>query len=139
MIGNFYSIQVYKDKQGMMQSVLKLPPWIEMEELDKELNDDREAGDGNSGQPDSDFDEFSSQESDNDSTSHSVIPSANYAAVPSIGKCRVLYSYAANMYDELSIQPGDVLNIHDKQADGWWLGELDGTVGIFPATYVEEF
>ena len=43
------------------------------------------------------------------------------------------------MYDELSIQPGDVLNIHDKQADGWWLGELDGTVGIFPATYVEEF
>lgn len=132
-------LEVYKDKQGMMQSVLKLPPWIEMEELDKELNDDREAGDGNSGQPDSDFDEFSSQESDNDSTSHSVIPSANYAAVPSIGKCRVLYSYAANMYDELSIQPGDVLNIHDKQADGWWLGELDGTVGIFPATYVEEF
>ena len=99
----------------MMQSVLKLPHWIEIEELDKELNDDREAGDGNSGQPDSDFDEFSSQESDNDSTSHSVIPSANYAAVPSIGKCRVLYTYAANMYDELSIQPGDILNIHDKR------------------------
>jgi len=59
-------------------------------------------------------------------------------AVPSVGRCRALYSYAANMYDELSIQPGDVINIHDKQADGWWLGELDGTVGIFPATYVEE-
>ena len=52
------SVQVYKDKQGMMQSVLKLPHWIEIEELDKELNDDREAGDGNSGQPDSDFDEL---------------------------------------------------------------------------------
>lgn len=33
---------------------------------------------------------------------------------------------------------GDVINIHDKQADGWWLGELNGVVGIFPATYVEE-
>lgn len=33
---------------------------------------------------------------------------------------------------------GDVINIHDKQADGWWLGELNGVIGIFPATYVEE-
>ena len=42
------------------------------------------------------------------------------------------------MYDELTIHVGDIINIHDKQADGWWLGELHGTVGIFPATYVEE-
>lgn len=33
---------------------------------------------------------------------------------------------------------GDVISIHSKQADGWWLGELNGIVGIFPATYVEE-
>ncbi len=33
---------------------------------------------------------------------------------------------------------GDVINIHDKQEDGWWLGELNGIIGIFPATYVEE-
>ena len=57
---------------------------------------------------------------------------------PGLGKCRVLYDYTANMYDELSIRVGDVINIHDKQADGWWLGELRGTIGIFPATYVEE-
>ena len=57
---------------------------------------------------------------------------------PSVGQCRVIYDYDANMYDELTIRAGDVINIHDKQADGWWLGELGGTVGIFPATYVEE-
>ena len=57
---------------------------------------------------------------------------------PGLGRCRVLYDYAANLYDELSIKVGDVINIHDKQADGWWLGELRGQVGIFPATYVEE-
>jgi len=33
---------------------------------------------------------------------------------------------------------GDEINIHDKQEDGWCLGELRGVVGIFPATYVEE-
>lgn len=58
--------------------------------------------------------------------------------VPSIGQCRALYDYSANMYDELSIRVGEVINIHDKQEDGWWLGELRGQVGIFPATYVED-
>jgi hypothetical protein len=37
-----------------------------------------------------------------------------------------------------NIITGDVIKIHDKQADGWWLGELNGVVGIFPATYVQE-
>ena len=64
--------------------------------------------------------------------------SSGYAPSPSIGQCRALYDYFANMYDELTIHVGDIINIHDKQADGWWLGELRGTVGIFPATYVEE-
>ena len=41
-------------------------------------------------------------------------------------------------YDELSISYGDVINIHDKQEDDWWLGECGGKVGIFPATYVEQ-
>lgn len=149
-------LQVHKDKQGMMQSILKLPHWIENEDIEIELNEDgRGAGDGNSGQPDSDFDEFSSQGSDCDVSTHGGIQrtvsndmetrsiassaaSSSNTIVPSVGKCRVLYSYTANMYDELSIQPGDVINIHDKQEDGWWLGELGGVIGIFPATYVEE-
>ena len=54
-----------------------------------------------------------------------------------IGRCRAIYDYTANMYDELSIRYGDVINVHDKQEDGWWLGECDGKIGIFPATYVE--
>ena len=58
--------------------------------------------------------------------------------VPSIGQCKALYDYTANMYDELSIKVGDIINVHDKQEDGWWLGELKGQVGIFPATYVED-
>ena len=39
---------------------------------------------------------------------------------------------------EWTISTGDIINIHDKQEDGWWLGELKGQVGIFPATYVED-
>ena len=55
-----------------------------------------------------------------------------------IGRCTAIYDYSANMYDELTIRVGDEIAVHEKQEDGWWLGELRGTMGIFPATYVEE-
>lgn len=31
-----------------------------------------------------------------------------------------------------------MINVIDKQEDDWWQGELNGQVGIFPATYVQE-
>ncbi|CAG2053438.1 unnamed protein product [Timema podura] len=64
-------IQVTRDRQGLQQSVLKVPPWVRKESLDLLAGDspdwtDRGAADGNSVQPDSDFDEFSSQGSEKD-------------------------------------------------------------------------
>ncbi|XP_021368496.1 nostrin-like isoform X2 [Mizuhopecten yessoensis] len=55
-----------------------------------------------------------------------------------IGRCKVMYEYCPSQNDELPIQPGDLINIYEKQPDGWWQGELRGRVGIFPATYVQE-
>ena len=46
----------------------------------------------------------------------------------------MLYEYSANESDELDIAPGDVINIIDKYDVEWWQGELNGRVGIFPAT-----
>lgn len=93
--------------------------------------------------PDSDFDDFDSNEEEvddktinsQDNEIHEIYYQEKQVAV--IGQCRAIYDYTANMYDELSIRYGDVINIHDKQEDGWWLGECEGSVGIFPATYVE--
>jgi len=115
--------------------------------------------------PDSDFDDFESGDDDtegressrqdereeeerrNEEQSMSLSTSRNNEIeeiyyqekqVAVIGQCRAIYDYVANMYDELSISYGDVINIHDKQEDDWWLGECGGKVGIFPATYVEQ-
>ena len=55
-----------------------------------------------------------------------------------VGECNVLYAYQANETDELSINPGDVIKIIDKYDTEWWQGELNGSVGIFPASYVED-
>ncbi|XP_054727150.1 uncharacterized protein LOC129236891 isoform X1 [Anastrepha obliqua] len=56
-----------------------------------------------------------------------------------LSRCKALYSYTPKLYDELELTPGDIIEVHAKQEDGWWLGALGNHVGIFPATYVEEF
>ena len=85
-----------------------------------------------------------------------------------IGQCHVIYDYESRQPDELTIRQGttsltastlpfpcssslfllllhqrcifsdDVINIYDKQDDGWWLGELGGRVGVFPGSYVQD-
>ncbi len=60
------------------------------------------------------------------------------AHIPVVGDCKVLYKYQANESDELNIQPDDIIHIIDKYDQEWWQGELNGNVGIFPSSYVEE-
>ncbi|CAH2001676.1 unnamed protein product [Acanthoscelides obtectus] len=156
-------ITVTRDKSGLQQSVLKVPQWLRDEwcETDKSplsekslksnnsdksdnsdphINDvddhewlDRGAADGNSNQPDSDFDEFSSQSSAGGG--NRCYPEE--IAIKPIATCKAIYPYKPNMPDELALKPGDSLTVYRQQDDGWWLGECNGNVGIFPATYVE--
>lgn len=32
---------------------------------------------------------------------------------------------------------GDLLNVTNQYDNGWWAGELNGTLGYFPASYVK--
>ncbi|TMW46423.1 hypothetical protein DOY81_008497 [Sarcophaga bullata] len=150
---------------------------------------DRGQADGGSNQQDSDFDEFSSQEDDDEQqgplnpvtgrkehkqhiekslnhkteqhlyqNSHELqqqqqeqinntngggvgtnnSSSSSSSTVVVLGRCKALYNYTPKLYDELELNPGDIIEVHAKQEDGWWLGALRNQVGIFPATYVEE-
>jgi hypothetical protein len=57
-----------------------------------------------------------------------------------IGTCRALYDYDAQSDLELSFKERDVIAILEKDESGWWHGELNGRVGVFPAAnWVEEF
>lgn len=78
-------------------------------------------------------DEFSSQCS---STGDAKFDAEDNIVQP-VAQCKALYHYTPNFTDELELNPGDLLSVYRKQEDGWWLGECNGNVGIFPATYVE--
>ncbi|KAM9664926.1 nostrin isoform 2-T2 [Trichechus inunguis] len=63
---------------------------------------------------------------------------ASDVAQLSNGLCKALYSFQAREEDELSLEKGDIVAIHEKKGEGWWFGSLNGKKGHFPAAYVEE-
>ncbi|KAK6200303.1 uncharacterized protein RJT21DRAFT_114727 [Scheffersomyces amazonensis] len=51
--------------------------------------------------------------------------------------CKAIYKFEAQQKDDLSIEPGDLIQILDK--DGlWWKGIMNGKTGVFPSNYVSE-
>ena len=38
---------------------------------------------------------------------------------------------------ELSFQKGDVIDVMEEDASGWWTGKLGCNIGLFPANYVK--
>ncbi|XP_076827298.1 guanine nucleotide exchange factor VAV3 isoform X2 [Brachyhypopomus gauderio] len=56
-----------------------------------------------------------------------------------IGVAIARYDFCSRDTRELSLQEGDMVKIYTKSgANGWWRGEVNGRVGWFPSTYVEE-
>ncbi|XP_064604055.1 SH3 domain-containing kinase-binding protein 1-like isoform X2 [Liolophura sinensis] len=56
-----------------------------------------------------------------------------------VEKAIVRFSYAAENDDELNLEVGDVITLLDKELEdsGWWKGEVNGKVGVFPDNFVE--
>ena len=56
-----------------------------------------------------------------------------------VERARVLFSYSAENDDELTIEEGDTIIVLDKELEdsGWWKGEFNGKVGVFPDNFVE--
>ncbi|XP_051543198.1 guanine nucleotide exchange factor VAV3-like isoform X1 [Myxocyprinus asiaticus] len=64
---------------------------------------------------------------------------ANMFTPKVMGMAIARYDFSSRDTRELSLQEGDVVKIYSKTgANGWWRGEVNGRVGWFPSTYVEE-
>ena len=51
----------------------------------------------------------------------------------------VKFPYQGENVDELNIEKGDIITVLDRnlEDEGWWKGELNGRVGVFPDNFVE--
>ncbi|KAG5951329.1 class II myosin [Claviceps sorghi] len=76
----------------------------------------------------------------------SVVPAATRAPPPppppapgrSKVVAKVLYDFSGQRENELSIRAGDILEIVQKENNGWWLAKNDLGQAWVPAAYVEE-
>ncbi|XP_076348830.1 nostrin-like isoform X2 [Tachypleus tridentatus] len=136
------TLHQYKDKQGAIQTLLKLPEWPQLERRNSSgswsscsdsLGLDRGIADGVS---------VIHEQLDSSSVYGSVQHSPSELSQPSstetLQYCRAIYTYQANLSDELTLHSGDIICLKRKSGDDWWEGELNGVVGLFPSTYVEE-
>jgi len=68
-------------------------------------------------------------------------PAQTYEEPPqeqNVQQAKALYDYAGEAEGDLSFSAGDVITIHDtSDPGGWWQGELNGVVGVFPSNFVE--
>ncbi|XP_032041209.1 nephrocystin-1 isoform X2 [Aythya fuligula] len=56
---------------------------------------------------------------------------------PSVKECIAVGNFNAQQEGDLTFKKGEVLVIHDKKADGWWLAENSkGERGLVPKTYL---
>lgn len=55
-----------------------------------------------------------------------------------LGYACALFDCDGQGIDELSLKQGDTVKILAKDDSGWWAGERNGRIGLFPANYVEE-
>ena len=55
-------------------------------------------------------------------------------------RAKVMFSYEPENPDELKLFEGDIITILNKDvphSEGWWEGEVNGKVGLFPDNFVE--
>ena len=46
---------------------------------------------------------------------------------------KVEYDFEARNSDELSLDRGDIVTLLEQSDSGWWKGDLNGKIGVFPA------
>ncbi|KAI8817468.1 uncharacterized protein EV422DRAFT_570810 [Fimicolochytrium jonesii] len=64
----------------------------------------------------------------------SIVPAAAVAATPQV---KALYDYTAGAPDEISFKAGAIIRLTDSSDSDWFVGELNGQTGAFPANYVQ--
>ena len=52
-------------------------------------------------------------------------------------RAKVSFSYAADNIDELSLEPGQIVEVLAEEEEGWWRGKMGGKEGVFPSNFVE--
>ncbi|XP_051470766.1 nephrocystin-1 [Apus apus] len=98
-----------------------------------ESQEDLQTEDEN-GEEDESEDEESSEEEDSEETDDDEDELLND---PNVKECVAVGNFSAQQEGDLAFTKGEVLRIHEKKVDGWWVAENSrGERGLVPRTYL---
>ncbi|NXW42724.1 NPHP1 protein, partial [Nyctiprogne leucopyga] len=102
---------------------------------DEEHQKDPQTEDGNGEEDESEEEESSEKE---DSAEADDDDEDKLLDDPNVKECIAVGNFDAQQEGDLTFAKGEVLLIHDKKADGWWVAENSkGERGLVPRTYLE--
>ncbi|XP_061596305.1 F-BAR and double SH3 domains protein 2-like isoform X2 [Cololabis saira] len=82
-----------------------------------------------------------SHSSSNSTEPEMEVPTGSVNGDSSVSFAKALYDYAGQTDEELSFPEGAIIRILSREThedDGFWEGEFNGVVGVFPAVLVED-
>jgi len=59
-----------------------------------------------------------------------------YCVLSVVEQVVAMFTYQKQNADELDFIKGSIINVLNKLDADWWMGELNGTTGLFPSNYV---
>ncbi|XP_055672408.1 nephrocystin-1 isoform X2 [Falco peregrinus] len=99
--------------------------------VDQEHQKDPQAEDENEEEEDSEDEESSEEEDSEEADEDKLLDD------PNVKECIAVGNFNAQQEGDLTFMKGEVLLIHDKKADGWWVAENSkGERGLVPRTYL---
>ncbi|KAM6405340.1 nephrocystin-1 isoform 3-T3 [Pluvialis apricaria] len=100
------------------------------EEHQKNPQTEDESGEENESEDEESSEEEDSEEADDDDEDKLLDD-------PNVKECIAVGNFNAQQEGDLTFMKGEVLLIHDKKADGWWVAENSkGERGLVPRTYL---
>lgn len=73
-------------------------------------------------------------------SAHSLIILSWFSVKKQNERAKVTFAYEPENPDELKLVKGDIVTVLNKdiiESEGWWEGEVNGKVGMFPNNFVE--
>ncbi|NWI09115.1 NPHP1 protein, partial [Crypturellus soui] len=134
-IGNYNQRKEEEEKllQKLAQQLQKLSLILDQDNTAYAVDQKDAQTEGENEEDDDEEEEESSEEEDSDE----AVDEDELLDDPDVKECITVGNFDAQQEGDLTFKKGEVLLIHDKKADGWWVAEnSEGERGLVPKTYL---
>ncbi|NXG17766.1 NPHP1 protein, partial [Grallaria varia] len=137
-VGNYSQRKEEEEKLllKLSQQLQKLLLALDQDNVTKDYTEDEEHQKGPHGE-DGDEEEEESEDEESSEEEDSEEDEEKLLDDPNVKECVAVGNFDAQQEGDLTFEKGEILLIHDKKADGWWLAENSkGERGLVPRTYL---